>query len=181
MPKEETHDETADEEIDLEALQNSIDESQIDDTPEQEETPGEEADESSDENFDLDSALDSFEPISLDGKITEDVAIEKATERGWRPDGKDKYGHQISAIEFLERTPLFHKMGLMREDVEDLKKQNKRIIEQNKKIAQSKINSDKKHVEELKAQKEKLLANDELDSEEIAELKDLDKQLEEKA
>ena len=71
-----------------------------------------------------------FEPISLEGKITEEEAREKAIERGWREDGQDKFGHQISAIEFLERAPLFHKMNLMRGDIDEIKQQNKKLIEQ---------------------------------------------------
>ena len=166
-------------EIDLKALEESIDNSQDEEQHEQQQASDEHEVQEAVEDFNIDEALDSYEPISLEGKITDEEAIEKATERGWREDGKDKFGHQISALEFLERTPLFHKMDLMRGDVEDLKKQNKKIIEQNKQIAQSKIDSDKKHVEDLKAQKETLLNNELLDADDIKELKTLDKQIDE--
>ena len=140
-------------EIDLEALQDNIDETLIDE-PEELDASQETEEQEDAPEFDLDASLDSFEPITLDGKISEEDAKEKASQRGWREDGKDKYGHQISAIEFLERTPLFHKMELMRGDIDDIKKQNKRLVEQSKLIAKKSVDDKAKMLSEFKAERE---------------------------
>jgi hypothetical protein len=161
-------------EIDLEALQNNIDESQLD--------TGQEIVEKTEESeFDLDGALDSYEAIELDGKVTEEDAVTKAKERGWNPEGKDKYGHSVSAIEFLERTPLFHKMDLMRGDIDEIKAQNKRLTEQSKLIAKKAIDDKARLVKEFKEEKEKLLNQELLDGDDISTLKDIDKKIEEHA
>jgi hypothetical protein len=175
MNKEET--------VDIEALEKHIEETLKDDVEEVVEEVVEEIEEPTEDTveepeFNLEEALDSTDPIDLTGKITDEEAREKAIERGWREDGVDKYGHKISAVEFLERAPFFRKIDLMRGDVEELKEQNKKIIEQNKKIAQAKIEADKKHVEELRAQKEKLLASELLDKDDINKLKNIDSQIE---
>lgn len=126
------------------------------------------------DDFDVDSVLDGFEPISLEGKITDDEAREKAIERGWREDGVDKYGHRISAIEFLERAPFFRKFELMRNDIDEIRKENQKLADNSKKIAEKAIEDQKKMVEEFKAEKERLLAEDVLDKDDITKLKDLD-------
>jgi len=159
-------------EIDIDALEDNIDKSQIEDVVTEDDLVNE-------PEFDLDEALDSFAPVSLEGKITPEEAEEKAAERGWRKDGKDKFGHQISAIEFLERTPLFHKMDLMRGDIESQNKQIKKLTEQSKKIAKKSIEDKARLVEEFKAEKEKLLTSELMDSDDISKLKILDKQIEE--
>ena len=167
--------------IDLDALQKNIDESQNEEVDENLDADQEvitEDDLVNEPEFNLDEALDSFAPISLDGKITHEEAEEKAAERGWRKEGKDKFGHQISAIEFLERTPLFHKMDLMRGDIEKQNNQIKKLAEQSKKIAQKSIEDKAKLVAELKESKEKLMSSELLDSDDIKELKSIDKQIE---
>jgi len=148
-----------------------------DDEPIETDGDGEEQSEEdieAEDDFDVDSALDGFEPISLEGKISDDEAREKAIERGWREDGVDKYGHRISAIEFLERAPFFRKFELMRNDIDAVKKQNEKLAEQSKQIAKKAIEDQKKLVEGFKAEKERLLAEDVLDKEDITKLKDLD-------
>lgn len=165
-------------EIDLQALQDNIDESQVDE-PNKELDVDQENEQDEDPEFDLDAELDSFEPIELDGKITDDEATEKAKSRGWNPEGKDKYGHSVSAIEFLERTPLFHKMDLMRGDIDDIKKQNKKLVEQSKLIAKSAIDDKARMLNEFKEEKEKLLSTELLDKDDIDKLKTIDKQIEE--
>jgi hypothetical protein len=167
-------------EVDLDALQESIDDVLTDEDKELDtDQESDDQNEENDEKIDLDQILDSFEPISLEGKISEDEAIEKAKERGWREDGKDKFGHQISAIEFLERTPLFHKIDLLRGDVEEIKKQNKKMAEQSKLIAKKSIEERQKMLDDFKAEKEKLLSEEVLDKDDINKLKDIDKKISE--
>lgn len=167
-------------EIDLEALQENIDESQIDEVVNEikEDDVITEDDLVNEPEFDIDEALDSFAPISLEGKISDEEAEAKAGERGWRKEGKDKFGHQISAIEFLERTPLFHKMDLMRGDIEKQNVEIKKLANQSKKIAQKSIEDRKKLVDDFKAEKEQLLASELLDKDDIDKLKTIDKQIE---
>lgn len=155
-------------EIDLNALEDAIG----DDKDENHDISQENEDE-----IDLDAELDSFEPISLEGRVSEEQAMEKAIERGWREDGKDKYGHKISAIEFLERTPLFHKMELIRGDLDDVKKQNKLLVQQSKLVAKKAVEDKAKLNDELKQARENLLNNDVLDKDDITELKNIDKQI----
>jgi len=130
------------------------------------------------DEFNLDSALDDFSMVSLDGKVSKEEAEEKAAERGWREDGKDKFGHKISAIEFLERAPLFHKMDLMKGDIDKQNKQIKSLMENSKKIAEKSINDKKKLLEDFQKEKETLLSTELLDSDDIKKLKVIDKKIE---
>jgi len=175
------------EEVDIEAIRQSIEESQNEEAADDVADENIDADQekviteddlTNEPEFDLDEALDSFAPISLEGKITDEEAVAKASERGWREDGKDKYGHKISAIEFLERTPLFHKMDLMRGDIEKQDVQIKKLAEQSKKIAKKSIEEKERLVSELKAAKDALLGEEVLDKDDINKLKAIDKQIE---
>lgn len=177
-------------EINLEALEKNIqeslgepDDSNVEETEEvAEEATGEENEEASDEveeAFDLDEALNSDQPIALANKLTEEQAREEAAKRGWKEDGEDRFGHKISAIEFLERAPLFKKISLMRGDIDELNKKTAHLVEQSKQIAQKSLEDKKKLNEELKAAKEKLLSAEYLDMDDVAELKKIDSQLEE--
>lgn len=131
------------------------------------------------EEFDLDAALDSVDPVDLTGKISEEDAEAKAAERGWRKDGLDKYGHRISAIEFLERAPFFRKMELLRNDVDQAKKMLEKVTQQNQQIAKKSIEDKQRMVEEFKAEKERLLNDGYLDQEGIDRLKAIDSKLSE--
>ena len=168
----------AEDKIDLEALQESIDDSQVDDNIDVDQETDNQDDEQQIDDFNLDNALDSFEPIELDGKITDDEATAKAKERGWNENGKDKYGHSVSAIEFLERTPLFHKMDLMRGDITEQNNKINKLLEQNKLIAKKSIDHEAKLVADFKKEKEQLLNQEILDSDDITNLKDIDKKIE---
>lgn len=176
-------------EIDLEALEKNIqatlgepDDNNVEETEEvAEEATGEEneaAPDESEETFDLDEALNSDQPIALAGRLTEEQAREEAAKRGWKEDGEDRFGHKISAIEFLERAPLFKKISLMRGDIEEQNRKIEALAEQSKKIAQKSIEDKKRLNEELQAAKEKLLSSEYLDSDDVAELKKIDSQIE---
>lgn len=131
------------------------------------------------EEFDIDAALEGTEPVDLEGRITEDDAKERAIKRGWNENGQDKYGNRITAIEFLERTPFFKKMERMHSDIEAQDKKIRQLAEQSKLIAQKAVDDKTKLVAELKEAKENLLNNEILDQDNIAELKQIDKQIEE--
>lgn len=174
-------------EIDLEALEKNIqaslgepDDSDIEETEEvaEETTEGHGQEEEAEETFDLDEALNSDQPIALANRLTEEQAREEAAKRGWKEDGEDRFGHKISAIEFLERAPLFKKISLMRNDIEEQNRKIEELAEQSKKIAQKSLEDKKRLNEELKAAKEKLLSAEYLDSDDVAELKKIDNQLE---
>ena len=175
---------TDDNDIDIEALEEHIQASIADDEPEaveaaEADTTTDEVVEKADEPvFNLDEALNSDTPVALANHLTDDQAKEEASKRGWNEDGADRFGHKISAIEFLERTPLFNKINLMRGDIDAQNKRIEKLAEQSKKIAQSKIESDKQHREALKAQKEELMNKEFLDSDDILEVRKLDKQIE---
>ncbi|MBT8449018.1 MAG: DUF4404 family protein, partial [Gammaproteobacteria bacterium] len=145
--------------------------------PDNLEAAAEEAEEA-EEDFDLDAALNSDHPVALEGLITEEQAKEEASKRGWREDGKDRYGHKISAIEFLERTPFINRIDRLSESIEKQSQRIDDLAEQNKKIAQKSIEDKKKLNAELKEAKEKLLSNEVLDADDIQELKNLDSQIE---
>jgi hypothetical protein len=189
----EAQEQIQEDEIDIDALQKHIEENVLNDEPETEQTVDaaeaetekstedviEEEVEAEEPEFDLDQALDSSEPIDLEGKLTEEEAREKAIARGWREDGVDKYGHKISAIEFLERAPFFKKIDLMRGDIDNQREQIKKLIEANEKVVKKTMEEREQHASELKAAKEKLLENEILDKDDINQLREIDKQLEE--
>jgi len=134
--------------------------------------------------FDLDAALDKADPFDLEkeikaGRYTEEEAKDKATERGWNEGSGDKYGHKLSAIEFLERTPFFKKFDRMHEDQEHLKHQMNKLVEQNKKIAEKSLKDKAKMREDFKKEREELLNTDYLDGDAINRVKKLDKQIDE--
>jgi hypothetical protein len=124
--------------------------------------------------FDIDAAINSGEHVSLTGKITQEEAEESAKSRGWNEDGSDKYGHKISAIEFLERASFFKKNDLLRGDVEKVKEQLGKVLEHNKQIAQKSIEKQKQMKAEFEAEKEKLLSSDFLDEDGIKRVRELD-------
>lgn len=163
-------------EIDTEALEAEL--KALEDNIETEEIV-EEVEEVEEAEFDIDAALEGTEPVDLEGRITEDEAKERAIKRGWNENGQDKYGNRITAIEFLERTPFFKKMERMHSDIEAQDKKIRQLAEQSKLIAQKAVDDKTKLVAELKAAKENLLNNEILDQDNIAELKQIDKQIEE--
>jgi len=167
--------------VDLDALQDSIDESQSYGVTDENKGGDLQSAQNEGEKFDIDQALEShdgFEPFSLEGKITAEEAVEKATERGWTAEGKgDKYGHKISAMEFLERTPFYRKMNLMRGDIDDVKNQNKKLVENSKKIALKAVEDNKTLNAELKEARAKLLDTDLMDKDDINKLNDIDQRI----
>jgi hypothetical protein len=158
--------------IDVEELEKHINESLEDENLEADVDVEEEQ-----TDFDIDEALNSAEPIDLTGKISDEDAEAKATERGWSKDGVDKYGHRISAIEFLERTPFFKKMDLMRGDIDRVNKQVEKLAKQNQQIAQKSIEDKKKLVEGFKAEKARILSGDYIDESGINDLKAIDEKI----
>ena len=145
---------------------------------ETEEPVKEHEEEAEEPEFDVDAALEGTEPVDLENVLTEEQAIEKATKRGWREDGKDRYGNRISAIEFLEKTPFFNKIEVMHHNIEEQNAKIRQLVENSKLIAQKAVEDKKKLVEELKEAKSKLLDNEILDQDNILELKKIDKQIE---
>lgn len=139
----------------------------------------EEIDEPIEEAFDIDAALNGLEPIDLSGKISVEEAESRASERGWKKDGVDKYGHRISALEFLERAPFFRKMDLLRTDVDKANKLLEKVTQQNQLIAKKSIEDKQRMMAEFKAEKEKLLNDGYLDQEGIDRLKVIDNKLSE--
>jgi len=173
--------------IDLEALEQNIqqslgepDDSNLEEAEEvvEETIQGDGQEEEVEETFDLDEALNSDQPIALANKLTEDQAKEEAAKRGWKEDGEDKFGHKISAIEFLERAPLFKKISLMRGDIDEQNKKIQSLAEQSKQIVQKSLDDKKRLNNELQAAKDKLLNAEYLDSDDVAELKKIDSQIE---
>ena len=138
-------------------------------TPEEEvETP----------DFDLETVLESMEPIDLTGKITEEQAIEQAKKRGWNESGVDKFGHRLSAIEFLERTPFFRTIDKMKERQEKLNHDIEELKRQNQQIAAKSVADKQKLMAELKQEREKLLSKDYLDEDDIKQVKKINQQIE---
>lgn len=160
-------------EVDVDALEKAAQEaiSGEEEIEEVIEEPGE-------DEFDIDGALEGTDPIELEGRISEDEAKEKASERGWREDGVDRYGNRISAIEFLERTPFFTKIDKMHHDIEAQNEKIRQLAENSKLIAKKAVEDKQKLVAELKETKSKLLDNEVLDQDNILELKKIDKQIE---
>lgn len=130
------------------------------------------------DDFDIDAALEGTEPVDLAGKISDEDALAKAVERGYNPEGKDKYGHKISAIEFLERTTFFNKQKLMQKDIDRISKQAEKLARDNQKIAKKSIEDRNKLIADFKAEKEKLLSSDYLDQEAIDKVKKIDSDIE---
>jgi hypothetical protein len=174
MSEEQIEENSQTDDLDIEALQANI-EGIITDEPELEQE--EVIKEPNEPEFDLDAALNGTEPVDLTGKISEEDAETKASERGWNKEGVDKYGHRISAVEFLERTPFFKKMDLMRGDIDKAQQQLNKVLEQNQQIAKKAIEDKKTLNEQLKAAKEKLLSQDFLDEEGIKQVKDIDSKI----
>ena len=174
--------EAQEEEFDTETLEKNL--QAVIESEQEEETPEVEAESKSEEaaeieDFDLDELLNSEQPIALAGVLTDDQAREEAEKRGWTEEGTDRFGHKVSAIEFLERAPFFKKINRMREDID---KQNEKIhslAEQSKKIAQKSIEEKKRLNDQLKAAKEKLLNAEYLDADDVNKLKDIDRQIDE--
>ena len=164
--------EAQEEEFDLDALEESIQSTMGEPEEEVEETT-----EELEEEINFDELMNSDQPIALAGLVTEEQASEEAAKRGWREDGEDRFGHKISAIEFLERAPMFNKIGLLKGDVDTLKKQQQTLLEQNKQIAQKAIDDKKKLNDDLKAAKDKLLSQEYLDSDDVDKLKNIDKRI----
>lgn len=164
--------------FDLDALQAQIDESLLDEAEEEAEVEINAESEEQEEAFDIDAALDSDEPIDLAGRLSEEDAETKATERGWTKTGVDKYGHRISALEFLERAPFFKKIDLMKNDYKRINEQLDKVLEQNQKIAKKSIEDKKKMMDDFKAEKEKLLSGEYLDTDDVARVRQIDKELE---
>jgi len=168
--------------VDVAEIEKNI-KASLDNAPEQGDEPPKEDDvltDGEEGKVNIDDLLDNedFAPISLEGKISDDEAIEKATERGWREDGKDKFGHKISAIEFLERAPLFHKMDLMRGDIKKQQQKIDELVVNSKKIAEGSIKEKERLGKELKTAREALLSTELLDKDDIKELNKIDSQIE---
>ena len=154
------------------ALENEVD--QIDEEIEQEEV---EEVEETEEPFDLDAALDGLEAVNLDGKITDDEAIEAAKKRGWNEKGVDKFGHHVSAKEFLERTPFFRTIDRMRERQDKLNSEIENLKQQNQQIAAKSLADKEKLRQELKEEREKLLNQDFLDENDVKRARQINKEL----
>ncbi len=163
--------------IDLDALQASIDGD--DEVVEEAAAEGEEVvEEVVEPEFDINAAINSGEHVNLSDKVTPEQAEAAAAERGWNEEGKDKYGHQISAIEFLERSSFFKKNDLMRGDIDKLNTKLDSVLKQNQQIAQKSIDDKKKLTEDFKAEKEKLLSGEFLDEDGLARVRELDSGIE---
>jgi len=165
--------------FDIEALQANIDNTLIDE-PEEEVVVDEDLvvepvdKEIIEEPFDIDAAINSGEHVNLSDKVTQEQAEEAAKGRGWNEEGTDKYGHKISAIEFLERSSFFRKNDLLKGDIDEVNKKVTKLLEQNQQIAQKSINDKKKMLDDFEAEKTRILSEDFLDSDGINRLKEVD-------
>lgn len=168
--------------INIEALQTNIDEAINEDLEEVVEevieVKTEQVAEVEPEPFDIDAAINSGEHVNLSDKVTPEQAEEAAASRGWNPDGKDKYGHQISAVEFLERSSFFKKNDLLKGDIDEVKEQLKKVLVHNQQIAKKAVEDKNRMLADFKAEKEKLLGEDFLDGDGIARLKEIDNGIE---
>jgi hypothetical protein len=70
-------------------------------------------------------------------------------------------------------------MDLLRGDVEELKRSNKKLAEHTKAVAQKAVEDAKKQADKFRAEKERLLNEEVLDKDDIEKLRTLDKQIEE--
>lgn len=97
----------------------------------------------------------------------------EAIDAGWRPDGKDKDGHTLTADEYLARKPLFNKINKLNNKLDEMTKQVKGLQEHNRISTERAIKEKEQLMEELKAAKEK--AYEDLD---VDEARKIDKQIE---
>lgn len=162
--------------IDLDALQQSI---EGDDDLE----PASKEKEPTENDFDLKAALSGEFPPNLsqlieDGALTEEQIITEAGSRGWTEEGKgDKYGHKISAIEFLERTPQFNTIKGLKDRLDRQEKQITKMADVTRKAAAKSIEKQQKLMTQLEVAKKELLNKEYLDQDDVNKVKTIDNQM----
>ena len=130
------------------------------------------------ETFNLDAAIneatDSDQHLDLTDKLTDEQAAEEATKRGWRAEGKDRFGHKLTAVEFLERSPFVNTINKIRDEVKQTKEQLSKVLKQNEQIAKKSIADKKQMVEDFEKEKQELLNGEYLDEDQIKRVKEID-------